>query len=117
MRNFFRSSGFVAVVQLEDRKTVTADWYTTVCLPKVITAIDLQGEKTGVRRILLHYDNASSHTALRTREFLEDSGLKHCPILPTVKDQLRGRRSSTNKELAGAKRNLIVPDDRPVSDV
>ncbi|KAI6658779.1 Mariner transposase [Oopsacas minuta] len=34
----YRSSGFVEAVALEDRKTVTADWYTTVCLPKVITA-------------------------------------------------------------------------------
>ena len=76
---FFRSSGFVAAVPLEDRKTVTADWYTTVCLPKVITSIDSQREKTGVRGILLHHDNASSHTALRTREFLENSGLKTLP--------------------------------------
>ncbi|KAI6651379.1 Mariner transposase [Oopsacas minuta] len=36
---FFRSSGFVEAVALEDRKPVTADWYTTVCLPKVITVI------------------------------------------------------------------------------
>ncbi|KAI6647993.1 hypothetical protein LOD99_8320 [Oopsacas minuta] len=35
---FFRSNGFVETVALEDIKTVTADWYTTVCLPKVITA-------------------------------------------------------------------------------
>ncbi|KAI6649574.1 Mariner transposase [Oopsacas minuta] len=45
---FFRSSGFVGAVALEDRKTDTADWYTTVCLPKVITAIELQREKTGI---------------------------------------------------------------------
>ena len=112
---FFRSSGFVAAVPLEDRKTVTADWYTTVCLPKVITSIDSQREKTGVRGILLHHDNASSHTALRTREFLENSGLKtlpHPPYSPDlapcdfwlfsrIKDELRGKRFSTNEELVG----------------
>ena len=31
---FFISSGFAAAVSLEDRKTVTADWYTTVCPPQ-----------------------------------------------------------------------------------
>ncbi|KAI6657055.1 Mariner transposase [Oopsacas minuta] len=46
---FFRSSGFVEAVALEDRKTVTADWYTTVCLSKVITAIESQREKTDIR--------------------------------------------------------------------
>ncbi|KAI6651412.1 Histone-lysine N-methyltransferase SETMAR-like [Oopsacas minuta] len=97
-------------------KTVTADWYTTVCLPKVITAIESQREKTGIRRILLHHDNASSHTAARTREFLENSGLKTLPhppyspdlapcdfwLFPRLKEQLRGRRFSTNEELRGA---------------
>ncbi|KAI6656990.1 hypothetical protein LOD99_16291 [Oopsacas minuta] len=113
---FFRSSGFVEAVALEDRKTVTADWYTTVCLPKVITAIESQREKTGIRGILLHHDNASSHTAIRTREFLDNSGLKTLPhppyspdlapcdfwLFPRLKDQLRGRRFSTNEELRGA---------------
>ena len=112
---------------LEDRKTVTADWYTTVCLPKVITSIDSQREKTGVRGILLHHDNASSHTALRTREFLENSGLKtlpHPPYSPDlapcdfwlfsrIKDELRGKRFSTNEELAGALFEVIdnIPKD------
>ncbi|KAI6651205.1 hypothetical protein LOD99_5352 [Oopsacas minuta] len=113
---FFRSSGFVEAVALEDRKTVTADWYTTVCLPKVITAIGSQREKTGIRGILFHHDNASSHTAIRTRELLENSGLKTLPhplyspdlapcdfwLFPRLKDQLRGRRFSTNEELRGA---------------
>ena len=82
----------------------------------MITSIHSQREKTGVRGILLHHDNASSHTALRTREFLENSGLKtfpHPPYSPdlapcdfwlfsTIKDELRGKRFSTNEELAGA---------------
>ncbi|KAI6656144.1 Mariner transposase [Oopsacas minuta] len=113
---FFRSSEFVEAVAFEDRKTVTADWYTTVCLPKVITAIKSQRQKTGIRGILLHHDNASSHTAIRTRELLENSGLKTLPhplyspdlapcdfwLFPRLKDQLRGRRFSTNEELRGA---------------
>ncbi|KAI6661399.1 hypothetical protein LOD99_13270, partial [Oopsacas minuta] len=86
-----------------------------VCLHKVITAIESQREKTGIRGILLHHDNASSHTAIRTRELLENSGLKTLPhppyspdlapcdfwLFPRLKDQLRGRRFSTNDELRG----------------
>ncbi|KAI6653128.1 hypothetical protein LOD99_3973 [Oopsacas minuta] len=82
----FRSSGFVETVALEDRKTVTADWYATVCLPKVITTIESQREKTGIIGILLHHDNASSHTAIRTRELLENSGLKTLPHPPYSPD-------------------------------
>ncbi|KAI6648621.1 Histone-lysine N-methyltransferase SETMAR-like [Oopsacas minuta] len=113
---FFRSSRFVEAVALEDRKTVTAGWYTTVCLPKVITAIESQRKKTGIRGILLHHDNASSHSAIRTPEFLENSGLKTLPhppyspdlapcdfwLFPRLKDQLHGRKISTNEELRGA---------------
>ena len=109
---FFRASGFVEAVPLEDRKTVTADWYTTVCLPKVFSAIETQRERTGVRGILLHHDNASSHTALRTREFVENyhaGTLPHPPYSPDLapcdfwlfsklKDQLRRRRFSSNEE-------------------
>ena len=36
----FRASGFVKAVPLEDRKTVTADWYTTVCFSKVFSVIE-----------------------------------------------------------------------------
>ncbi|KAI6656056.1 Histone-lysine N-methyltransferase SETMAR-like [Oopsacas minuta] len=83
---FLRSSGFVEAVALEDRKIVTAGWYTTVCLPKVITEIGSQREKTGIRGIFFHHDNASSHTAIRTRELLENSGLKTLPHSPYSPD-------------------------------
>ncbi|KAI6650013.1 hypothetical protein LOD99_6228 [Oopsacas minuta] len=80
------STGSVEIVALKDRKTVTADWYTTVCLPKVIIAIEPQQEKADIRGILLHHDNASLHTAIRTREFLENSGLKTLPHPPYSPD-------------------------------
>ncbi|KAI6648805.1 Mariner transposase [Oopsacas minuta] len=94
---FFRRSGFVEGIALEDRKAVTADWYTKICLPKVFSAIEKQREKSGVRGILLHHDNASSHTALRTH-------LAPCDfwLSPKLKDQLRGRRFFSNEELTGA---------------
>ncbi|KAI6661153.1 hypothetical protein LOD99_10175 [Oopsacas minuta] len=112
---FFKRSGFIEGIALEDRNIVTADWYTTVSLPKVFSAIEKQREKSSVRGILLHHDNASSYTALRTREFLENywiGTLPHPPyspdlapcdfwLFPKLKDQRRGRRIISNEELTG----------------
>ena len=55
---------------LEDRKTVTADWYVNHCLPKVFQAWCKRRPRTGVRGPLLHHDNASAHTAAVTLDFL-----------------------------------------------
>ncbi|CAH2010775.1 unnamed protein product [Acanthoscelides obtectus] len=44
---------------LNEQRTITADWYTTICLPKVITELRKINRE---RRIILHQDNASSHT-------------------------------------------------------
>ncbi|KAI6656241.1 Mariner transposase [Oopsacas minuta] len=93
---FFRRSEFVEGIALEDRKTVTADWYTTICLLKVFSVIERQ--------------------PLRTREFLQNhriGTLPHPPyspdlapcdfwLFPKLKDQLRGRRFFSNEELIGA---------------
>ena len=35
---FFANFGHVATIPLEDRKTVTADWYVNHCLPKILQA-------------------------------------------------------------------------------
>ncbi|GFW67092.1 uncharacterized protein TNCV_4031111 [Trichonephila clavipes] len=32
---FFRSTGFIKAIKLEGQKTVTANWYTTKCLPEI----------------------------------------------------------------------------------
>ncbi|CAH1975915.1 unnamed protein product [Acanthoscelides obtectus] len=52
------------------QRTVTADWYTTICLPKVITKLrKINPEK----RIILHQDNASSHTAQKNKASPEET--------------------------------------------
>ena len=35
---FFAEFGHVATIPLEGRKTITADWYVSYCLPKVFQA-------------------------------------------------------------------------------
>ncbi|GFS39038.1 hypothetical protein NPIL_552311, partial [Nephila pilipes] len=57
---FFGINGHVATVALEQRRTVNSEWYTTICLPEVIGEIR---KKQKNRRIILHHDNASSHTS------------------------------------------------------
>ncbi|CAH2002003.1 unnamed protein product, partial [Acanthoscelides obtectus] len=78
---FVSNAGHIATISLNEQRTVTADWYTTICLPKVITElrkINLE------RRIILHQDNASSHTAQKTRQYLTEENvelLDHPPYM------------------------------------
>lgn len=44
---FFRRNGLVAVVPLLERKTVNADWYSTVCLPEVFDVLKKSRPKVG----------------------------------------------------------------------
>ena len=67
-------------VKLKGQKTVTANWYTTVCLPKVFDEVPMN-EK------ILYMDNAPSHTALSTKQFLKQKKVKimeHPPYSPDL---------------------------------
>ena len=77
---FFRSTGLVKAIKLEGQKTVTANWYTTQCLPQILQEVNVRG-------LMLHHDNASSHSARLTLEFLEQKQIKvieHPPYSPDV---------------------------------
>ena len=64
---FFWKTGHVAIVPLEQRRTVNSKWHTTICLPVVFQEI----KKTNRRkRITLHHDKVSSHTLAQTTAFL-----------------------------------------------
>lgn len=116
--SFVSKSGHVSTVCLEDRKTVTADWYTTVCLPEVIAELRKNNPN---RRIILHHDNASSHTARRTIEFLEEKNIElmdHPPYspdlspndfftFPRIKEKLRGQRFQSPDEAVDAYKTAI----------
>lgn len=110
---FFGITGHVATVALEQRRTVNSEWYTTICLPVVIGEIRKTQKK---RRIILHHDNASSHTSAQTKEFLTDQNIElmgHPPyspdlapndffLFPHTKNKLRGQRFSTPEEAVDA---------------
>ncbi|CAH2003352.1 unnamed protein product [Acanthoscelides obtectus] len=81
---FVSKAGHIATIPRNEQRTVTADWYTTICLPKVITQLRKINPE---RRIILHQDNASSHTAQRTRQYLTEENvelLDHPPYSPDL---------------------------------
>jgi len=110
---FFRKNGPVATVALEDRRTVNAKWYITICLPEVIDEIRKNNRK---RRIILHHDNASSHKATQTNDYLKEKKIElmnHCPyspdlspndffLFPFVKNKMRGQRFTAPEEAVEA---------------
>lgn len=68
--SFFGKSGHYSTVSLEDQRTVTADWYIKTCLPRVLEKVR---EKRPRSNVLLHHDNASSHSAKVTEAYLKAS--------------------------------------------
>lgn len=116
---FFAKTGHVATISLVDRKTVNADWYTTICLPEVFDELWRSSRK---RRIILHHDNASSHTANATIEFLRTQSVElmgHPPyspdlapndffLFPTIKKKLRGQRFPTPEDAVDAFKNHVL---------
>ncbi|CAH1973413.1 unnamed protein product [Acanthoscelides obtectus] len=74
----------IATIPLNEQIIVTADWYITICSPKVITELRKINPK---RRIILHQDNASSHSAQKTRLYLTEENvelLDHPPYSPDL---------------------------------
>lgn len=120
---FFGKTGHVATLPLVEQKTVNADWYTTICLPEVIGEVRKNNPK---RRITLHHDNASSHTANATTEFLSTQNVNligHPPyspdlapndffLFPNIKKKMRGQLFPSPEEAVNAFKNhvLEVPD-------
>lgn len=110
---FFTKGGFFHYIPLGDGSTVTAEWYCTMCLPAVFTALLGGRPQETLRRYFLHHDNAPAHTARRTLEFLAESkvqlvepapyspDLAPCDfwLFPTVKKGLRGRVFQSRQEV------------------
>jgi len=106
---FFNTSGLVEAVKLEGQKSVTALWYTTKCLPRIFRNASRRG-------LLLHHDNASSHTANLTSQYLAENKIKvvpHPPYSPDLaiadfwlfnglKRNLRGKHFASEEELDSA---------------
>ncbi|CAH1988838.1 unnamed protein product [Acanthoscelides obtectus] len=106
---FVSKTGHIATVPLNEQRTVTADWYTTICLLKVITELRKINPK---RRIILQQDNASSHTAQKTRH--RDLSPNDFFTFPKMKNRLHGQRFQSPEEIVNAFKNAVL--DLPAND-
>ncbi|CAH1980053.1 unnamed protein product [Acanthoscelides obtectus] len=111
----------IATIPLND----TADWYTTICLAKVITELRKINPE---RRIILHQDNASSHTAQKTRQYLTEDNvelLDHPPYspdlspndfftFPKIKNRLHAQTFQSPEEVVDAFKNAVL--DLPANE-
>ncbi|CAH2012393.1 unnamed protein product [Acanthoscelides obtectus] len=100
-------------------KKMVATFYTTICLPKIITELRKINPE---RRINLHQGNASLHTAQKTRQYLSEENvelLDHPPYSPDLgpndfftfrklKIRLRGRRFQSTEEAVDAFKNAVL---------
>ena len=116
---FFGKTGHVAIVPLEQCRTVNSEWYTTICLPGVFQEIRKTNRR---RRIILHHDNASSHISAQTTAFLSTQNINlmsHTPYIPNlaandfflfpyVKNKIRGQCFSTPEEAVDAFRMHVL---------
>ena len=104
---FFGKTGNVAIVPLEQRRTVK--WYTTIYLPVVFQELRKTNRR---RRITLQHDNGSSHTSAQTTTFISIQNIdlmSHPPysrdlapnnffVFRYVNNKMRGERFSSPEE-------------------
>ncbi|CAF0752516.1 unnamed protein product [Didymodactylos carnosus] len=65
---FFIKSGLIKSIPLERGKTITARWYVNSCLPQIFETVSEWRQKTGLRGLILHDDNARPHRVRLTFE-------------------------------------------------
>jgi len=63
----------MAIVVLEDRRTVNTDWYTTICLPEVINELRRTNRNCC---IILHHNNASYHIIRQIVNFISSNNVE-----------------------------------------
>ena len=73
---FFNTQGPVVVDIMPDKATITATYYTTSVLPKVLLHNQSTARTRRRSRIQLHHDNAAPHIALNTQTYLDDNGIR-----------------------------------------
>ena len=81
---FFGKIRYVAIVPLEQRRTVNSEWQTIICLSVVFQEIRKTYRR---RRIALNHDNTSSHTSAQRSAFLSTQNIDlmgHPPYSPDL---------------------------------
>ncbi|PRD29375.1 UNVERIFIED_CONTAM: hypothetical protein NCL1_29592 [Trichonephila clavipes] len=80
------STGLIKAIKLKGQKIVTANWYTTKCLPEILQ----EGNFRGLR---LHHNNASFHTAGLTADDRASN------LFSVSNYNLRGRRFHSEEKI------------------
>lgn len=125
---FFTITGHLVTVPLTERRTVNAEWYTTVCVPQVLQKWQEKRPRTGTRGLLWHHDNASAHTAARTVDMMAQNSIQLLPhppyspdlapcdffLFPFAKEKLRGTRFDNEDEACDAYLQILdeVPKEK-----
>ena len=113
---FFGRRGIIKRICLNEQKTVTAKWYTEICLPQLLEELKILRPNSRLDTWRLHHDNAPAHRAQLTENFLKESGLivlEHPPyspdlapcdfkLFPMITEQLKGKHFSNEDELIEA---------------
>lgn len=113
---FFSKRGLLDRVVLDSQRTVTANWYTNECLPRVLNKLKEIRPNSRLDTWFFHHDNAPAHRAAQTVSFFETAGIKmveHPPyspdlapcdfaLFPFIKDKLKGRKFTSDEELLSA---------------
>ncbi|KAF8795457.1 Histone-lysine N-methyltransferase SETMAR like protein [Argiope bruennichi] len=109
-----RQTRFVGRTEQTKRSSIVLK----ICLPKVINEIRKNNKN---RRIILHPDNVSSHTARETMDYFKDKDIErmsHCPyspdlspndffLFPYVKQKISGQRFSSPQEAVDGFQNYV----------
>ncbi|CAF1071690.1 unnamed protein product, partial [Didymodactylos carnosus] len=115
-------------IPLERSETVTKRWYVDSCLPQVYETVSEWRQKTGLRGLILHDDNARPHRAGIVNEFLAENRVepyRNPPCSPDLspcdffmfaklKNQLRGIRFDDDNAMLNALEQAIgslIKDD------
>ena len=76
---FFTIDGVVAKIVVKKGETVNAKLYRKQILPKVFKKFKQKKERTTVRDVMLHHDNAAPHKAAIVTEYLKEERVKLLP--------------------------------------
>lgn len=113
---FFSVDGIVTTIVVDKGKTVTGDFYKSDVLPKVFKKFREIKNRSTLRNVMLHHDNASPHKAKAVTEYLKEqriTALPHPPyspdlapcdffLFPRIKKELGGKRFESVEELKRA---------------
>ncbi|XP_055347389.1 histone-lysine N-methyltransferase SETMAR-like [Paramacrobiotus metropolitanus] len=131
---FFNANGIINITRIPEGRTVTAQFYTQVCVRKTLEKLRKKIGKSNMRFQLLHHDNARAHTARLTKNYLKKRKIRllpHPPYSPDLspcdfflfwkmKDLLRGNHyknsMDTEAAVANALRSLSVDGFSDVFD-